>query len=313
MERNDRLEIDLTDLFLWLMKYWYLFLLLSLMGAFLGGAYASHRNTAADSTDINVQITEVRALLTPREISDVNSIVEKLNLSKEKMNELSNEMTETGNDSDKLEASINLADYWRNVYNQQVTLANGLDKNPIKYYQLLTADPDKKPEHDSIAKYAVIGAAAFFILTVLCLCAVYGTSATVKTPGELCSAYELPVLMDFSGKKNNESMLATDISILMANASLTKLAILCDNSNEGEKAKAKVLAESLGTKSSDVKVSVVSPLSSPEELINLSDCDSVVSLVTIKKTLRPDLQEALSYCDRYGCNILGFVTIGSKA
>ncbi len=310
MERKDRLEIDLTDLFFWIKRFWYVFLLFTVIGCVLGGSLAAYMNNVTDTADKSTQISSVKTLLTSKEIKDVEDIVDKLDLAKRKTDELTAEMSNSSHSGDALEDTIKLAEYWNNMYNQQRAVANNLDKNAHKYFELLTADPEKLPDHESVVKFAVIGGAVLFILTGLCLCAVYGMSSTVKTPGELFSMYKIPVLKDLSGKDSNDPMLTTDVSILMNNASLKKLAILYDAADGNEKKVAEKFIEAIEKKSSDISAYIVDPLSSPEELKKLSGCDSVVALVTIKKTRRPSLFEALSYCDRYGCNILGFVTLG---
>ncbi len=308
MAQNDELEINISDLFFWLWKYKYLFLVVLIIGGIIGSGFASIKNILKDNVSTSEQIALIKDNLTPRESEEVESIVKKLELAKTMKDDLTAEMSLGNYRGDELEDAIMRVDYWNDQYNQQRTLALGLFNYQKDYYDLLTADPDKNPDYESIPKDAIIGSLSMFALLFLFLCFSYILSPTVKTSGELPVMFGVPLLMTI----DETDMLSTDIIIQMKNATLNNLAILFDDKNEIEKEAANRLMENLKEHSNDISLCVIAPLSSSKELQRLSECDSVVTLVSIKKTSRSHLQELFACCKRYGCNILGFVTLDTE-
>ncbi len=313
MEYNREVELDIIDLFKWLLQYWYIFLVVIILGFIAGGSYASHNNSIMDATTLEMKISKVLEKLTPGEIKEVDDIFEKINLAQEKRDELASAMTSAGYSGDDLENAIKSAEYWNDLYSQQRSLANSLVKYQKEYYDLLTFDPDKEPEHDNVVLYAIIGGLAIALITLIAFSGYYIITNTVKTSDELTFIYHNPVLIQLSGKNAEEELLSTDISILMKNASLKKLAILIDTTCTPKNDFSEKLAKAITTILPNTSVAILDPLSSASELSTLSECDAVVPLVYIKKTSRSRLRDLISYCERYGCTTLGFVTINSAS
>ena len=311
MGNYDELEIDLRDLFLWLLRYWYIFLSAIIVGCFLGGSLAVYKNHEISNTTQDKRILECQEPLTPSEIKEVDDIVANLNFAKSKRDAFAAEMNSTALTGEELADAIRRVDYWNSVYTEQRNLATALVKEKKDYYEALTADPDKQPEYESIPKYIALGGIGLLLCIGLCFCGVYVFTPSIKTIGELTPLYSYPVLADLL-RTTQKEMFSTDISIIAKNASLTRLAFLYEESSKTEKDTAEELVNMLKTQT-NISANILSPLSSPTDLKTLSESDSVIIFVSIKKTKRAYLQELISYCKRYGCNVLGFAAISKKA
>ena len=236
MEHNEELDIDLIDLLVWLLHYWYIFVIMFFLGCILGGTYSSHKNATLNRITPDMRISEAKENLTPREIKDVEDIVANLDLAMSKRESLAKDMNSSSYSGDDLEDIIKCVDYWNSVYNQQNSKINSLSKEMKKYYDALTADPDKAPEYESVPQFAIIGGIGAICLIGFCLCGFYVLTPTIKTSNELTTMYHYPVLMHLDNKENEISVLATDISILLQKSSLTRIAILYNYNQKAETA-----------------------------------------------------------------------------
>ncbi len=303
---ENELEIDLKDLFFWLLRIWHIFVICLLLGVVLGCSYAAIKNIQFTNTDHEQDIVNAKEKLTPKEITEVDDIISGMAFAKEKQDALTEDMISSHYAGDDLEDAIKRVDYWNSIYNQHYSKSRSLTKEQAEYYNLIEYyDPDKEPEQVSYAKSAILGGLVVVIFVAAIYCIIYIFTPTVKTAEELSYTYRSPVLSALTpDEKKAEEMLTADLSIIAGN-NPSKIALLFDNDSELETELATRLVESCG-------VSAFDPLSSPDALRKLSACEAAVIIATTKCTKRPRLRSIIEHCSRYDCKLSGFVAILTK-
>ncbi len=312
MEYNNDIEIDFFDLIKWIFRHWYILLISAVIGAAIGCSFAAYKNTQASSTTPEQIIEKTAEALTPKEKSEVDDIISKINYADEKRTELYIDLKETAYSKDGLEDILKRADYWNANYNEQRSKVNSLNIEQKEYYAAINFDPDKKFETVSYIKFGALGFwAAFFLASGIYL-VLYLFTPTVKTAEELSSMFKLPVLKNFNDADNKEkdlSMLSSDLSILLKRNSVNGLLIVFDSDSNKEKGYSELLCNALNTSVKGSNISISDPLSSANGLDELSSSDSLVILVSIKSTKHSRIKELLDYCSRYDRRIWGFVAV----
>lgn len=309
METNEEIEIDIIDLLKWLLRYWYIYIIAAILGSSLGYGYAAYKNYIIKNTTHEEIIAECQETLTPKELEDVNTVVNDIKYAESQKKTLYYDLTNAPYSGDDLEDAIKRVDYWNARYNELKAKSNAFSKEQKAYYDALEYDPDKAPDFVGYFKSTILGCFIILFVITIVLSLVYILTPTIKTSGELSHIYNLPVFRELKGIENEEKMLSADLYITLNKKSLDKFAILYDQSYEKEKNISSQFCEMLKEKAKNAEFSAISPSSSPSELLKLSSCDSSIILVYLKKTHRAYISELLTYCAHSNCKVLGFIAI----
>ncbi len=301
MGGNKELEIDLRDLILWLLGYWYIFVLVIVIGGGVGLLISSQKNSAATGMTAEENIVAARAALTEFEAQDVEDTFNLFKTALSKQDELSAAIS---SERDIPETLVEEGNYWTYVSVNCHNKLNGLSGASRAYYNALKNSEDIPPAKTNPVKYVAIFAMLFAIITAMFFSAFYIFTPSVKTAHELSYVYDLVVL---SGNNKTDEIISADISISMNNHSLKHLALVF--SDETSKKASERMAALLKDLSVDVNIDTLNPLSSPSELQTLSSCDSAVIIATEKKTYRNIVKDQLDFCTRYDCDVLGGIMV----
>ncbi len=309
MTRNDEPAINLDHMIRWLFRYWPVLLLALVIGASIGFGYAAYKNTCLKNYDPLVVIESKKGKLTYKEVEEVDNVANGMEYAESRKRALNDALMSSNYNGEDLEDAIKQADYWTNKYNEQKSKITDFSNDQKAYFDALNYDPDKGPKFTNYVTASVICAVVLFILVSWFFCIRYISLPAIKAPSDLNYMYDIQILRNIKSHETDVDILSTDLSILLDKNSIKKMAIIFNESTDSEKKISEQLLDKLSAASENCSFSLIGSSTSPDALKELSACDSAIILVTIMKTLRSDISEKVSYCNRYNCKVMGFVTI----
>ena len=317
---KDNIEIDLKDLFRYILQYWKLIILGILVGAVIGGCYAAVTGQERQEEDLILTQEDYRSILTEKEAREVELLYYAYNeyqMIKEEIDNSKAGATELQDRFELVESAYQL-----------FTAQNALSANAKSYYNSLieanlTDSTDAQADNTNISrenktnatdmlKFALIGAFVGAIIVMGIYAMKYVLSPTVKTADDIRVAFELPILGTVSeqgSNANSNSFLSAAILGAARKEQAERIFMITSDENDRYR-------EIVGNIQTDIKdgagVSIVSGVHNLTDITvakSINTKDAAVIVAQIKVSKYDDVAREIELCYNYGIRILGVIII----
>ena len=213
--------------------------------------------------------------------------------------------------------------------------ANALASDQKTYFNLLKEqyereDSEPKITKTSARKWAVVLAFLGGVLGVALVVREYLFDGTVKTTGEMESAFHIPVLgsiflhekktlfdrwcsklcgVDNVDPSEKVEMLATDLDILLQKANRTTLYLLCSGENKVTMELAEKVKLRLLELNPNLKIYVGDPLTSADEMKKAGLAELGLVIAELAHSKRAVLRQWRQLCSRYNLPLAGIASV----
>lgn len=316
---KDNIEIDLKDLFRYIIQYWKLIMIGILVGAIIGGCYAAVATRQQEEVPILTQ-EDYRSALTEKEAREVELLYDAYNeyqMIKEEIDSSKAGATELQDRFELVESAYQL-----------FTAQNALSANAKAYYNSFfeddltdsadapvennTISPENKTNTTDVLKFVLIGALVGAIIVMGIYAMKYALSPTVKTADDIRLAFEVPILGTVSeqgSKANGNSFLSAVILGAARKEQYERIFMITSDENDRYR-------EIVGDIQTDIKdeagVSIVSGVHNLTDITvaeSVNAKDAAVIVAQIKASKFEDVAREIELCYNYGVRILGAIII----